>query len=89
MSSKGRKFYSIPGGRETGWIKKAVGGNYVYPEFDAIICANDEMALGAVNALEVRRAVLIAGIDETAEALEKVRTGEIACTIRQPPDLLV
>jgi len=62
-----------------------------YDEFDAIVCANDQMALGAVEALKAAGrldGVLIAGIDATDEALKKIKAGEMAISIRQSADAL-
>lgn len=57
-----------------------------YPEFDAIVAANDQMALGAVEALKAAGrldGVLVAGVDATDEAMQKVKSGEMAISIRQ------
>ncbi|MCQ5130507.1 sugar ABC transporter substrate-binding protein [Butyricicoccus faecihominis] len=57
-----------------------------YPEFDAIVCANDQMALGSVEALKAAgrlTGVLVAGVDATDEALQKIKEGEMAISIRQ------
>ncbi len=52
------------------------------PEIDMVLCANDAMALGAKEAIkDARRKVLVAGIDAIPEALEAVRTGELAGTV--------
>lgn len=62
-----------------------------YDKFDAIVCANDQMALGAIEALKAADrldGVLIAGVDATDEALEKVKSGEMAISIRQSADAL-
>lgn len=62
-----------------------------YDSFDAIVCANDQMALGAVEALKAANrldGVLIAGVDATEEAMEKVKSGEMAISIRQSADAL-
>jgi len=62
-----------------------------YDEFDAIVCANDQMALGAVEALKAAdrlEGVLIAGVDATDEAMEKIDSGEMAISIRQSADAL-
>lgn len=60
--------------------------------FNAIVCASDQMALGAIDALKAAgrlENVLVAGVDATEETLRKVRDGEMAITIRQPVDKLV
>lgn len=62
-----------------------------YDQFDAIVCANDQMALGAVEALKAAGrldGVLIAGIDATDEAMQKIKSGEMAISIRQSADAL-
>ncbi|MGI6617109.1 MAG: sugar ABC transporter substrate-binding protein [Saccharofermentanales bacterium] len=53
-------------------------------EFDAILSNNDEMAIGAVLALEAagkKEGVLIAGIDATPEALDFMKSGRIDITL--------
>lgn len=62
-----------------------------YDKFDAIVCANDQMALGAVEALKAAGrldGVLIAGVDATEEAMQKVKSGEMAISIKQSADAL-
>lgn len=57
-----------------------------YDKFDAVVCANDQMALGTIEALRVAKrldGVLVAGVDATDEAVEKVKLGEMAISIRQ------
>lgn len=55
-----------------------------FPKFDAIISANDQMALGAVQALNISNrldGVLITGIDGVDDALENVKNGVMSQTI--------
>jgi ABC-type sugar transport system substrate-binding protein len=54
---------------------------------DAIICANDDMALGAVEACAARgfNDVKIYGFDALPEALVAVRDGKLAGTVEQFP----
>ncbi len=62
-----------------------------YPEFNAIVCANDQMALGAVEALKAANrleGVLVAGVDATDDAMQKISEGEMAISIRQSADAL-
>lgn len=62
-----------------------------YPEFDAIVCANDQMALGAIEALKAANrldGVLVAGVDATEDAMNKIKNGEMAISIRQSADAL-
>ena len=56
-----------------------------FPKFDAIIAANDQMALGALQALKTagRKGVLISGIDGTADALNAIKSGDMAQSIFQ------
>jgi inositol transport system substrate-binding protein len=60
-----------------------------YPQFDAIACGNDQMALGAVEALKGAnrlQGVLITGVDGTAEARNAVKNGEMTQSILQDAD---
>ncbi len=60
------------------------------PELDAIYAHNDEMALGAVRAVAAANRqdeIKIYGIDATADAIEALKTGEMAATIQQQPDI--
>ena len=54
---------------------------------DAIICANDDMALGAIEACAARgfTDVKIFGFDALPEALVAVRDGTLAGTVEQFP----
>ncbi|MDD2534268.1 MAG: substrate-binding domain-containing protein [Eubacteriales bacterium] len=55
-------------------------------KFDAVICHNDEMAIGAMKALEAAGMldkVKVAGIDATPEALKYMKEGKIAFTVFQ------
>ncbi|MFV0439199.1 MAG: sugar ABC transporter substrate-binding protein [Desulfopila sp.] len=56
-----------------------------YPKIDGVIAANDEMALGALEALKGAgiEGVMIAGIDGTQEARERVKDGTFAITVLQ------
>lgn len=57
-----------------------------FPQFDAIIAANDQMALGAIQALKAANrleGVLISGIDGTADACNAIKAGEMAQSIYQ------
>jgi len=57
-----------------------------FPQFDAIIAANDQMALGALEALKTSgrlQGVMISGIDGTADALKAIKAGEMAQSIFQ------
>jgi inositol transport system substrate-binding protein len=54
---------------------------------DVIVCANDDMALGAMEAVKARglTGVAIYGFDALPEALKAVRDGAMAATIEQFP----
>jgi len=58
------------------------------PNLDAVFAANDEMALGAVKALQeskTSKKILIVGFDATADGLAAVKRGEMAATVQQQP----
>jgi inositol transport system substrate-binding protein len=54
-------------------------------KFTAVVCHNDEMAIGAMKALEAAgvKDVLVAGIDANPEALKYVKEGKLALTVFQ------
>lgn len=56
-------------------------------KFDAILANNDEMALGAINALKSTKTLkpntVIAGIDATTDALASMKAGELKVTVFQ------
>lgn len=58
-------------------------------QFDAVIANNDEMALGAIQALKASGAstkkVVVAGIDATQDALVAMKAGDMAVTVQQDP----
>lgn len=61
------------------WIQR-------YPKIDAVVAANDQMALGALEALKTAdraKGVMISGIDGTTDALNAVKAGEMSQTIFQ------
>lgn len=61
------------------WVQK-------FPQFDAIVAANDQMALGALQALKTagrQKGVMISGIDGTADAMNAIAAGEMSQTIFQ------
>lgn len=64
----------------------------IYPKIDAVVAANDEMAMGALEALKSagrHEGVLIAGVDATDEACLAVKNGEMAITILQSAPKIV
>jgi inositol transport system substrate-binding protein len=56
-------------------------------KFDAIVANNDEMALGAINALKAAKKwtpdFMVAGIDATPDALASMKAGDIKVTVFQ------
>ncbi len=57
-----------------------------YQQFDAIVAANDQMALGALQALKTAgrlKGVAISGVDGVDDALRAIKNGEMAQTILQ------
>ena len=55
---------------------------------DVIVCANDDMALGALQALKARNLigkVKLIGFDALPEALAQIRDGNMTATIEQSP----
>lgn len=57
---------------------------------DAVFAQNDEMALGAMKALEDAnmKDVLVVGFDATDDAVSSVQKGDMAATIAQQPKLI-
>ena len=57
-------------------------------KIDAILANNDEMAIGAIRALEaigMTDDVIVAGVDGTIDALQYVKEGTLAMTVFQSP----
>lgn len=59
------------------------------PEIDAVFAHNDEMALGALQAIEASgRDIIVVGFDATDDAVKAVEDGLLAATVAQKPDLI-
>ena len=62
----------------TNWLSSGV-------KFDAIIANNDEMAIGAINALKAAKkwtpSSIVAGIDATPDALASMKAGDLKVTV--------
>ncbi len=59
------------------------------PEIDAVFAHNDEMALGALKAIEASgRKILVVGFDATDDAVKAVEDGKMAATVAQQPTLI-
>ena len=57
------------------------------PEVNAVFAHNDEMALGALKAIEAsgKTDVIIVGFDATEDAVKAVKEGKLAATVAQKP----
>jgi len=64
----------------TNWISSGV-------QFDAVVSNNDEMAIGAIQALKAAGVdlgkVIVAGVDATQDALAAMKAGELDVTVFQ------
>lgn len=61
------------------------------PKIDAVYAANDEMALGALEAIKASgrsKDIVLIGCDAIDPSLEKIRAGELNATIAEPPFFL-
>jgi ribose transport system substrate-binding protein len=60
-----------------------------HPKVDAVFAADDEMALGAIKAIEAARLkVVVVGFDGTPDAIAAVKNGTMYATIAQQPSLI-
>ncbi|SMB93479.1 ribose-binding protein [Thermanaeromonas toyohensis ToBE] len=57
------------------------------PKIDAVFAQNDEMALGAIEAIKgaKRENIIVVGFDGTKDALEAIKAGTMTATIAQKP----
>jgi len=59
------------------------------PEIDAVFAHNDEMALGALKAIQAAgRDILVVGLDATDDAFIAVEVGQMAATVAQQPKMI-
>lgn len=59
------------------------------PEINAVFAHNDEMALGALQAIKASgKKIMIVGFDATDDAVKAVEAGEMAATVAQQPALI-
>ena len=59
------------------------------PDIQGVFAANDEMALGAMEAISgAGKNVMVVGFDATDDAIESIKAGQMAGTIAQQPDLI-
>ena len=59
-----------------------------HPDVDAVFCANDQMALGAIEAIAARKKtddIMLVGFDGALEATQKIIAGEMQATVAQDP----
>ena len=59
-------------------------------DIQGVFAQNDEMALGAVKALQAAglKDVIVVGFDATDDAMNAVKAGTMAATVQQQPELI-
>ena len=58
-------------------------------DIKAVFAANDEMALGAVEAIYgAGKNIMVVGFDATDDAIAAIKAGRIAATVAQQPELI-
>jgi len=59
-----------------------------HPDVQAVFAQNDEMALGALRALQTagKTGVIVVGFDGTADGVKAVEAGKLSATVAQMPD---
>ncbi|WP_303850271.1 ribose ABC transporter substrate-binding protein RbsB [Seleniivibrio woodruffii] len=56
------------------------------PKIDAVFAHNDEMALGALRAVQAaKKNIMVVGFDATDDAVKAVKDGKMAATVAQQP----
>ena len=59
------------------------------PDIQGVFAANDEMALGAMEAISgAGKNIMVVGFDATDDAIASIKAGQMAGTIAQQPDLI-
>lgn len=59
------------------------------PDVQAVFAHNDEMALGALQAIEASgKSILVVGFDAIDDAVAAVKDGKMAATVAQQPELI-
>ncbi|MBR5122132.1 MAG: substrate-binding domain-containing protein [Anaerotignum sp.] len=59
------------------------------PDIQAVFAANDEMALGAVEAIDgAGKEIMVVGFDATDDAIAAINEGRMAATIAQQPEMI-
>lgn len=79
--------------KQSGQWQRAMGNNIMTNwlsagiKFDAVIANNDEMAIGAIQAMKAvnmdMSKVVVAGVDATQDALQAMRSGDLDVTVFQ------
>ena len=60
-----------------------------HPEIQGVFAANDEMALGAMEAISgAGKDIVVVGFDATDDAIASIKAGQMAATIAQQPELI-
>ena len=60
-----------------------------HPDIQAVFAQNDEMALGALEAISsFNKNIAVIGFDATDDAVAKVQAGDMAATVAQQPQLI-
>ncbi|WP_016839426.1 ribose ABC transporter substrate-binding protein RbsB [Ureibacillus thermosphaericus] len=58
-----------------------------HPDIEAVFAQNDEMALGAIEAISAAgKDIIVIGFDATDDAVKKVEEGVMAATVAQKPE---
>lgn len=60
-----------------------------FPKIDLVLCANDEMALGAIEAIDAAKrlgAIKVSGFDGNNDAIKSIAEGRLVVTGAQRPD---
>lgn len=59
------------------------------PDIQAVFAHNDEMALGALKAIEAsKRDIIVVGFDAIDDAINSIKEGKLSATIAQQPKLI-
>lgn len=57
-----------------------------HPDVQGVFAANDEMALGAVRAIQAaNKKIIVVGVDGTPDALKSIAAGELTASVAQKP----
>jgi len=61
-----------------------------FPQVDGIVCANDKMALGAIQAVDLlnRKNIWVAGYDNIESVRNAIRNNKMHATMEQHPELM-